>query len=451
MQTTIKQLRQQTNDLVKIGATDLDGVLRCKYLHRDKVLSAMEKGLGFCNVIFGWDIADVVYENKKPQKDTKRVSFPDAKATIIPDSYRTIPWENNTPFLLADFANEKSFVGKVCPRQLLAQVCQKAEQMGFAARFGPEYEWFTYRESPTTLAEKNYLDLQPITPGMFGYSGLRTSQNAPFFHNLFQQLADFRVNLEGLHTETGPGVLEAAILHQPALEAADRAILFKQSVKEVSYRHGWVASFMAKPSVSLPGCGGHLHQSLWRGGKNLFYDEQRPNAISQLFEHYLAGQLTVLPVLMPMLAPTVNSYKRYVAGSWAATHFNWGVDNRTTALRVIRGYDSKSTRLETRIPGADANPYLAIAACLAAGLYGIEHQLPLPDAAVTGSAYSEITGVPLPLDLHEATRHMQASELPAMLFGPTFTEHFIQTRQWEWQQYQQAVTDWEIKRYFELT
>ena len=395
-------------------------------------------------MIFGWDVEDQLYGNFRTS-----AGFPDARARLVPESLRTIPWENDIPFLLADLYHSDSPLANACPRSVLIKVIERARAIGFEPRFGPEYEWFVYRETPTSLAEKGYHNPEPLSPGMFGYSGLRTSQNSEFHHDLFQQLAAFDVELEGLHTETGPGVLEAAVLHQSALEAADRAQLFKQGVKEISYRHGLLSSFMAKPSADLPGCGGHLHQSLWRDGQNLFYATDRPHNMSKLFEHYLAGQLAVLPYLMPLLAPTVNSYKRYVSGSWAATRMNWGIDNRTVALRVIRG-DEQATRLETRLPGADANPYLAIAAALNAGLYGIEHKLSLETAAVEGSAYEQTIGQQLSQDLGQAVSRMRDSELPNQLLGEGFVDHFLSTRDWEWQQYQQAVTDWERSRYFEL-
>ncbi|MFT6000913.1 MAG: glutamine synthetase [Neolewinella sp.] len=368
----------------------------------------------------------------------------------MPGSRRNIPWENNLPFLLADFQEAKHPLAAACPRSLLIKVLEKAKTMGFTARFGPEFEWFTYRETPNSLATKDYQNLDPLTPGMFGYSGLRTSQHADFHQDLFDQLAAFKVDIEGLHTETGPGVMEAAITHQEALEAADRAVLFKQGVKSISYRHGLVASFMAKPSAQLPGCGGHLHQSLWRDGKNAFHDAKGKSPLSKTMRHYVAGQQSLLPYLMPLFAPNVNSYKRYVAGSWAATRANAGIDNRTVALRMIPG-GKNSTRLETRVPGADINPYLAIAGALAAGLYGIEHQLKLPTKLVKGSAYDQAIGLPLPQDLGAAAGAMKGWEGASDLLGHEFTEHFIRTREWEWEQFLSTVTDWERRRYFELS
>jgi glutamine synthetase len=246
-------------------------------------------------------------------------------------------------------------------------------------------------------------------------------------------------------------VYEAAIAYADALEAADRAALFKTAVKEIAYRHGVVASFMAKWNAKLPGCGGHLHVSLWDAARtrNLFHDPSGPYGIAPLFESFLAGQLACLADVLPLFAPNVNSYKRLVDGYWSPTKPTWGIDNRTCALRVIPGSPS-STRLEVRIGGADINPYLALAAAIATGLYGIEQQLELTDRPIIGSAYQD-TGIPrLPRNLGDATDRLAASDVARELFGEAFVDHFVRTRRWEWSQYQDAVTDWEMKRYFEI-
>jgi glutamine synthetase len=242
-------------------------------------------------------------------------------------------------------------------------------------------------------------------------------------------------------------VLEAAIVYSDALEAADRAVLFKAGAKEIAHRFGIMPSFMAKWRADLPGCSGHIHQSLWKGDRNVFFDEKK-KGLSADFEHFVAGQLHCLPELLPLYAPTVNSYKRLVEGAWAPTRANWGIDNRTTALRAIPGSRS-STRLETRVNGSDSNPYLALAAALASGLYGIENRLTVPDA-VRGSGYDDIRAATLPKNLHEATARFEKSTIARELFGEKFVEHFAGTRHWEWRQFCRAVTDWELARYFEI-
>jgi glutamine synthetase len=245
-------------------------------------------------------------------------------------------------------------------------------------------------------------------------------------------------------------VLEAAIFYSDPIEAADRAVLFKSGAREIAHRFGIMPSFMAKWNAALPGCSGHIHQSLWdeRGKRNLFFDASAKNKMSDLFSSYVAGQLECLPELLPLYAPTINSYKRLVEGAWAPTKANWGLDNRTTALRSIPG-SNKSTRLETRVNGSDSNPYLALAAALASGLYGVKKKL-TPRAPVTGSGYDDKKAPSLPANLEEATRRFEKSDIARELFGDEFVEHFAATRHWEWRQYGRAVTDWEMQRYFEI-
>ncbi|MCB0635572.1 MAG: glutamine synthetase [Lewinella sp.] len=439
----IEHLRQTEHTFCKVGVVDTDGVLRSKLLHVDKLLSVLEKGFGFCNVVFGWDSADVAYENN--QLVGWQTGYPDLTARVDTSTLRSIPWDMGRPFLLADF-HATDF--PACPRSLLRRILDQVAEAGYTARIGLEYEWFNFRESPRSWADKGYRDPQPITPGMFGYSSLRFQQESDYVRDLHTQLQAFGVPLEGLHTETGPGVYEAAIQVSEGLEAADRAVCFKDGVKAIAHRHGFMASFMAKWRADLPGCSGHLHQSLDKDGQNAFADPRAADGMSALMRHYLAGQLHCLPYILPLYAPTVNSYKRLVEGAWAPTTLTWGHDNRTVAVRALTAQPG-TTRLELRVGGSDANPYLLTAAALASGLYGIRHQLPLEQPATVGNGYQD-RQVILPRDLGEAIRQMKASPLPRELFGDAFVNFFLETREWEWQQYQQAVTNWELRRYFEI-
>jgi glutamine synthetase len=323
--------------------------------------------------------------------------------------------------------------------------------MGFSPFFAQEFEWFNFAETPQSASDKQFMNLTPLTPGMFGYSVLRSTLKNPFFSDLFELLRKFGVPLEGLHTETGPGTYEAAIVYADILEAADRAVLFKTAVKEIAYKHGIMATFMAKINENLPGCGGHVHQSLWDAGakKNVFHDSQDEHGMSPLMRHYIAGQLYFLPQILPMFAPTINSYKRLVEGAWAPTTLTWGVDNRTVALRVLSG-SSKSCRLETRVIGADVNPYLAMAGCLASGLYGIKNKMTLTQPATNGNGYLDFSNGSLPRNLHEATELMRQSRDAKTILGEQFVEHFTFSREWEWKRHLKSVTDWEYKRYFEI-
>jgi glutamine synthetase len=208
-------------------------------------------------------------------------------------------------------------------------------------------------------------------------------------------------------------------------------------------------SFMAKWSQQYPGCSGHIHQSLSDGKKNLFFDIKSKRSMSKLFESYLAGQVACLMEFAPMFWPTVNSYKRLVDGFWAPVKPTWGLDNRTASFRVIAG-SPKATRLETRCPGADVNPYLAMAAVIAAGLHGVEKGLKLTAPPITGTNQGAENIPRAPRSLLETTKNFRASDIARDWLGDTFVDHFAATREWEHRQWQDAVTDWELKRYFEI-
>ncbi|WP_353127771.1 glutamine synthetase family protein [Parapedobacter pyrenivorans] len=448
-QQVIDYVKSHPSAKVKLAAADIDGVLRGKYISLEKFNGVVNGHLGFCDVVFGWDANDLAYDNIA--FTGWHTGYPDLPLRLDLATFRKIPWEGDVPFFLGEFVDTAGTPAPICPRQLLRMVVNQCQQAGFTPLFSQEFEWFNFSETPDTLHQKGFRELNSLTPGMFGYSILRSTLKSAFITDLFELLTQFGIPIEGLHTETGPGVYEAAIAYADALEAADRAILFKTAVKEIAYKHGIVASFMAKWNEQLPGCSGHVHQSLWDGEakRNLFFDEDDPRNISPLMEHYIAGQLHCLPHLLPMYAPTINSYKRLVEGAWAPTTLTWGFDNRTVALRVIAG-SAKGTRLETRVVGADTNPYLALAACLASGLYGIRNALTLQQSATVGNGYRDYANGKLPANLYEATQRMKQSELAKELFGETFVSHFCSTRDWEWQQFSKAVTDWELKRYFEI-
>ena len=443
----LEEVRRSPSQKVKVAITDVDGILRGKYVHKEKFLSAAETGFGFCNVVFGWDSADVCYDNTT--YTGWHTGYPDAVARVDLSTARTVPWDGGVPFFLADFEDGKGGPLPVCPRSLLKKIVARAQAAGFIAKAGLEFEWFNFQETPESLAEKHYVSPKPLTPGMFGYSLVRMAHSRPFFNAMLDELGAFGVPIEGLHTETGPGVFEAAIQASDALEAADRGVLFKTSVKEIGQRFQVMPTFMAKWNSALPGCSGHMHQSLWTLDGNAFDDDKDPRRMSRVFKSYLAGQLRGLADLLPFFAPTVNSYKRLVDGYWAPTKVTWGIDNRTVALRVIPA-GAKSTRVEVRVSGSDINPYLALAASIGAGLWGIAQELPLEDAPVEGSAYMVEKAVRLPRTLQEATRGLSESKLAREILGEQFVDHYVRTREWEWRQFQDAVTDWERRRYFEV-
>ena len=447
----LKAVEKSGAQKVKVAVSDIDGILRGKYLHIDKFKGAAEPypagGFGFCDVVFGWDSSDQCYDNTSVTG--WQHGFPDALARLDLDTARNVPWDNNVPFFIGEFINTDGTPHPLCPRQTLKKVLKRAEKMGVNPMCGMEFEWFNFLENSHSWESKKGVGPTPLTPGMFGYSLLRMNQNREFFNAIQDEMLQFGVPIEGLHTETGPGVYEAAIAFSDALTQADRAILFKTGTKEIGARFGIMPSFMAKWNAAYPGCSGHIHQSLSDGKKNLFADAKGRHGMSKMFESYLAGQVAHLMEFAPMFWPTINSYKRLVDGFWAPVKPTWGVDNRTASFRVIAG-SPKSTRLETRCPGADVNPYLAMAAVIAAGLDGVEKGMKLTAPAIHGTNGGAENIPRAPRTLIETTRNFQQSKVARDWLGDTFVDHFAATREWEWRQWLDGVTDWELKRYFEI-
>jgi glutamine synthetase len=449
----IKQYREEGVRFVQLAFTDMDGVHRGKYLSLEKFESIVSATSGFCDCVLGWDCNDKLYDNTK--FTGWHTAFPDAKYKIDLATERRLKDEHNTPFYLIDFvADDEKSAHTICPRNLLKRVLKKAEAMGYGANLAFEYEFFLFEETPHSVREKNYQNLTPFTPGHFGYSVLRSNVHSKLFQEFMNYCADMNFPLEGLHCETGPGVWEGALAYDEALSMADKAGLFKTFAKSFFQKHGLMATFMAKWSMSYPGQSGHVHQSLFdiKSKNNLFYNENGKFKMSKLMEQFVAGQQEFLKPFLPMYAPTINSYTRLVKGAWAPTTSSWGVDNRTTALRVIPG-TTKSQRLEFRIGSADANPYLVSAAIIGSGLLGIEKEFKLAPPII-GNAYDQEEGIPqnwqLPSNLKDATRGFAKSKEARELFGKDFVEHFTSTREWEVREYEKSITDWQLQRYFEI-
>lgn len=448
--TTDKSVQQiienRSDQYVKVGVVDIDGVLRGKYISTSKLRSAAEGGFGFCDVVLGWDVADRLYDNST--FTGWHSGFPDASVRIIPDSIRELPNEAGVPFLLCEFAGDAE---ALCPRGVLRRVLERAKRMGFDVQAGFEYEFFVFDETPASLREKNYLGLTPLSPGAFGYSVLRSSEQSGLYRALLDGCALAGITLEGLHEETGAGVLEAAITVDAALAAADKAVLFKHCAKLIARSENKVATFMAKCSMEWPGQSGHIHISLTgKNGASVFHDAGIAGNISDGMRHFIGGQQELMPEFLAMVAPTVNSFTRLVPGYWAPTSATWGIENRTCALRAIPGSPS-SQRVEYRVASADANPYLALAAAVASGLWGIKHAIE-PDEPVTGNAYERTPADQrcLPATLWDAAQRLKQSSAARDSFGDSFVEHFAGSREWEEREFRKHVTDWELQRYFEI-
>ncbi len=431
---------------VKVGAFDIDGILRGKYLSAAKFDSALDGGFGFCDVVLGWDSKDQLYDNVR--YTGWHTGYPDANVRLLPGSCRELPWEQPVLFFLGEFAGEAE---KVCPRGLLRRVLERGRGMGYELFAGFEYEFFVFDETPESVRAKGFRDLKPIAPDFFGYSVIRNSVWAELYREFLDSFGRMDITIEGLHEETGPGVMEAAIAADDGLAAADKAALFKTFAKVIAQRRGLMATFMAKWSKDWPGQSGHIHISLRDGkGKPVFHDPEKPDGMSDVMRWFVGGQQKLMPELLAMVSPTINSYTRLIPGFWAPTDATWAVDNRTTALRVIGG-SSKSQRVEYRVAAADANPYVILAAAVASGLWGIENRCE-PGPKVEGNAYDQKfpAKLALPRTLWEAAQRLKASKMARDWFGDAFVDHFAATREWEEREFRRHITDWEMARYFEI-
>ena len=441
------RIGQAEQPFVKVGVFDIDGVLRGKFMQREKFLGALKDGFGFCNVVLGWDVNDQLYDNTS--YTGWHTGFPDAQVAIVPETGRQVPFEDNTWLFLGEFTDDAR---RICPRNVLKRVLQRTTGMNFGVRAGFEYEFFVFSETPESVREKNHQDMTPISQGNAGYSMLRQSTLSGFYRELFETCAAMNMPLEGLHEEMGAGVIEAALSAEMGIEVADRAALFKAHTKALAQKNGMMATFMAKWSEKEAGQSGHIHLSLTSpdGKYSAFHDPDQTNNISTYMRHFIGGQQALMPELTALFAPTVNSYRRLVPGLWAPTAATWGIDNRACALRVVPGSE-KSQRVEHRLPGADANPYLALAAAIASGFHGIEQEIE-SDAAITGNAYE--TELPaerqLPRTLEEAARRFRDSAVARDWFGDAFVDHFADSREWEAREARKYVSDWELARYFEM-
>ncbi|MGB2693969.1 MAG: glutamine synthetase family protein [Dehalococcoidia bacterium] len=434
-------------EVVKVGGADMDGVFRGKRILAPNFVEGC-RGAGFpqCDVIFGWDIAEQLIDGLAiGSADT---GFADILMQPDLSTFRVVPWEQGAAAVVCDYATEAGDPLAVSPRQVLRRVVGLATNAGYLPKMAAEFEVRLFREDQESLRTKNFGSLQPLSPGLNCYSIHHASLDEDVVGLIRRHMVDFGVPVEGYNREHGEGMYELNIRYDDAVAAADAALLYKSGAKEIAAQAGVVPTFMAKYDDRLDGCSGHMHQSLWSadGERNLFWDADAPHHMSELLRRFAAGVLATLPDFMLMYAPNVNSYKRFVVGSWAPTTVCWGIENRTAALRVIAGSPG-AARIENRVPGADVNAYLGFAASLAGGLHGIERGLECPPP-VTGDAYK--TEAPkLPRSLPEAVERFEQSAVAREFFGDGFVEHYARMRRWEAEAFERAVTDWERRRYFE--
>lgn len=435
---------------VQIGFTDHTGQLRGKYISADKLFHGLDGDVAMTRNLAAVDFTDVIY----PVEGliVNGGGFGDSVARIIPESCRVVPWEpesKNLFFLIEHTGEGVDFD----PRVLCNNMMKKLEALDLYPLISCEFEFRLFNETVKSLIEKDYRNLEPATP-VSNYLGvMRQTVWSEFFTNLIDDMETMGIPIEVAHWELAPGFCELVMEPQEGMRAADNAVIFKTFSKAFALRRDMLISFMARSDENQDGSSCHLNISLKDSeGKPAFYDPEKSGNMSETMRHFVGGMQKLAPQLMLMMAPNVNSYKRYVPGIFAPIASTWGVDNRTTSLRVINS-SAKAQRIENRVPGADVNPYLAIACSLGAGLWGIENKVE-PSAETVGDLTNDIENVSpdlmFPSTFSESINQFKESAVAKELFGEEFVRIFSANKEEHELEYRKAITDWELRRYLEL-
>jgi len=426
-------------DTVVVAFTDMQGRLMGKRMEAHFFLEEMEHN----NPIEGCNYLLALEMEMDPVPGYEIASWERGYGdfSMVPDfsTMRRIPWLEGTALVLCDVAWNDGTPVRPSPRQVLKAQVERARALGYTAMFGSELEFFLIKETYAQAHEQHYRGLTPSVPYILDYHILATSYDEPFIRSVRNnmQLAGMRV--ETSKGEAWPGQQELNFRYSDAVTMADNHVIYKNGIKEMAQQTGQSVTFMAKPDHTWIGSSCHIHSSLWDGDNALFSGE------SSLFKQYLAGMVAGAGEFAVFLAPNVNSYKRYAAGSWAPTTLAWGYDNRTCGFRVV-GH-GKSLRVECRIPGADANPYLAFAALLAAALHGIEQQLELAPAFTVNAYESDVKR--FPHTLNEAITALEHGTIARAAFGDDVIDHYLNYARTEQQLFDKVVTCYERERFFE--
>jgi glutamine synthetase len=425
-------------DTVVVAFTDMQGRLMGKRVHAEFFLDdSVEHGVEGCNYLLALEMEmDPVPGYALASWDQGYGDF-----RLEPDlaTLRRIPWLEGTALVLADVLAHDGDDVKPSPRQVLKAQVARAEELGYTPMFGSELEFFLMRESYAEAHAKHYRDLTPSVPYILDYHILATTYDEPLLRQIRNGMQGAGIRVESSKGEAWPGQQEINFRFGDAVTMADNHVVYKNGAKEIAHLNGCSITFMAKPDHSWIGNSCHIHSSLWRGDENAFAGE------SDVFKQYLAGQIAALKELAIFLAPTINSYKRFAAGSWAPTTLAWGHDNRTCGFRIV-GH-GQALRAETRIPGGDVNPYLAFAALLAAGLHGIEGELELPPP-LEGNAY-ESDAERFPHSLREAIAALEEGAIARGALGDEVVDHYLNYARTEQRLFDEVVTCYERERMYE--
>jgi glutamine synthetase len=448
-QATLQDLISRDEiDTVLAVFPDMYGRLMGKRITGHFYLDATtEGGMHACNYLLACDMEmDPVPGYSFTSWET---GYGDFHAVPDPTTLRVLPWLPKTAFVLCDLQDQGGEAISIAPRQILKRQIERGREAGLVAFGGSELEFYLFRDSYEEAREKHYHDL--VTYGWYieDYHILQGTKEEWIIRNIRNSMDAAGIPVEFSKGEWGPGQHEINLRYAECLEMADRHCLYKHGVKEIAALNDVAITFMAKWDEELAGSSFHLHSSLAPSSgerTNLFHDSKAPRGMSSLFRHWLAGLMAHASEFSIFYAPHINSYKRYQDGSFAPTRIVWSEDNRTAGFRIV-GHGG-SLRVENRIPGADANPYLAYAATLASGLDGIERKLELGEA-FEGDAYGTNGGSRVPMSLDKAIEVFEASEFARKAFGDEVVEHYLHAARTEVRKFHEAVTCWERNRHFE--
>src|SRR5262245_26354719 len=454
---TLEELRSGVGageiDTVVLAFTDMQGRLAGKRLSAEFFLEEVAEHYSEgCNYLLAVDVdMNTVDGYAMSSWDRGYGDF-----VMVPDmsTLRRLPWHEGSVLVIADLTWLDGEPVVASPRQILLRQTARLASRGWTAMAGTELEFIVYQDSYEQAAARDYRDLTPANQYNVDYSILGTARIEPLLRRIRLDMAGAGLYVESAKGECNLGQHEIAFRYAEAVTTCDNHSIYKTGAKEIAAQDGNSITFMAKPNAR-EGNSCHIHLSVRsasdgapgahgaRGAPVMAGDGEY--GLSKLGEHFLAGQLAAMRELSLCYAPNINSYKRYVPGSFAPTSVRWGPDNRTCALRLV-GH-GHSLRVENRVPGGDVNPYLAVAAMIAAGLHGIDHELPL-EPAVEGNAYLD-TSARVPHTLHDALKLWQESDLARQAFGAEVVDHYANYARVELAAYNAAVTDWELRRCFE--
>ena len=440
---------------VIVGGSDTHGVMRGKRMPIEQLARILEHGMPLCDVfwVMHVDESDLVARPKGSTGyfPTEQQGYPDIFAKADLSTLRLVPWHEDTALLLGDWHLPHD-VGPVpiSPRNVLRSVVERTRELGYEPMSALELEFYLLKEKVGTHHHKRPDELVPLQEAPSTYGVVLGSHQETIGAIIRDQMLGYGLPVEACNPETGPGQFEITLRYADSLKGADDAFLFKSAVKEVAAQHDLLATFMAKPNSTWAGNSCHIHVSLRdEDGGGAFYSANEPYEMSATMRHFAAGVLSTMAEFTALMAPTPNSYRRYVPYSWAGTTATWGIDNRSAGLRAICE-GAGGTRLEHRQPGGDANPYIATAALLAGGLHGVESKMEPPELTNADIYDLPAGAVPsLPRSLGEAVELLEGSATARDWLGDDFVDHYVAMKRAELAAQSLAVTDWEVARYLE--